>query len=45
MIDNASILALGCVGGLVLALGLGVVFALYTFGELRAMFIQWLDRK
>lgn len=45
MIDNASILALGCVGGLLLALGLGVVFALYSFGELRTMFRQWIDRK
>lgn len=45
MIDNASILALGCVGGLVLALGLGVVVMLYSFGELRTMFRQWIDRK
>jgi len=45
MIDNAAILSLGCVGGIALMLGVGVVLMFYSFGELRTMLRAWLDRK
>lgn len=35
--DNASVLGLGCVGGIVLVLMAGVVLLLYGLGELRQM--------
>lgn len=45
MIDNAAVLALGCVGGIVIA-GLVAILALsYTVGELGTLFRQWIDRR
>lgn len=45
MTDNATLLALGCVGGIVLALGVGVLLLSFSVGELRAMLRRWLDHK
>lgn len=45
MIDNAALLGLGCVGGLVLGLSVGVLLLLYSIDELRQMLLRWLDRR
>lgn len=47
--DNASVLGLVCVGGVVLGLMIGVVLMLYGVGELRDMigrlYMAFVDRK
>ncbi len=43
--NQATLLALACVTGVVLTLGAGVLFMLYSVGELRVMLRSWLDRK
>lgn len=49
MIDNASLLGLVCVGGVVLVLSVGVLLALYSVRELRDMigrlYMALVDRK
>ena len=40
-VDSASLLGLGCVGGIVLGLGVLVVLMLYSVGELRQMIGRW----
>jgi hypothetical protein len=43
--NQATLLALACVFGVVLTLGGGVLLMLYSVGELRVMLRSWLDRK
>lgn len=43
--NQATLLALACVTGVVLTLGGGVLLMLYGVGELRLMLRTWLDGK
>ena len=45
MIDNASWVSLGCVVGIVLVLGGGVLFMLYGWRELVTILRRWVDQQ
>ena len=45
MMDSAFWAGLGCVLGLAVPIIVGIVLMTWTTGELKAMFLGWLDRK
>lgn len=42
---NSALLAVGCLGGVLLVLGVGVLLMLFSIDELRVALLRRLDRK